>query len=142
MDTPLGRRERKIYSDANPVDKNLSIDHFFDCLRTSRRWAPKALAFDVDGIFVGTDEEERVTILVVPTTIRTIYDYYPSGHARREEHQVPEYEFEGWLLGDYPRKIWVVGALLGQGVKIDLVSLCQLELGEEFGTAFNPLIAQ
>ncbi|WP_406123745.1 hypothetical protein OHQ89_16250 [Streptomyces canus] len=85
-----------------------------------------------------------MTILVVPTAIRTVYDYYPANQERREEHALPEYEFEGWLLGDYPRKIWVIGSLLGPdvGETIKLVSLCQLEQDEEAGTAFNPLVAQ
>ncbi|OEJ61053.1 hypothetical protein BGM19_26625 [Streptomyces agglomeratus] len=134
MTTAADRRERTVASDASPqAKKTYTVDDFFDCLRGNPRWAPKILPFRVQGEFVETDEEECVTILVVPTAIRTIYDYYAEG--AREEHEAPEYEFEGWLVGDYPRKVWVIGTLLANGD----VCLYRLEPGEELGTAFSAL---
>ncbi|MGW6571388.1 hypothetical protein ACWGAN_04340 [Streptomyces sp. NPDC054945] len=109
------------------------LDDYFSCLRSNLRWAPKALEFRVRGKFVDTDQEDFVTVLVVPTSIRVAHDYYKPGV--REEHQHPEYEFEGWLLGDYPRKTWVRIEMRGTAELIEETTLYRLEPGEEMGDA-------
>lgn len=111
------------------------LDDYFNCLRSNLRWAPKALEFTVDGKFVDTEQEDSVTVLVVPTSIRIAHDYYKPGV--REEHQKPEYEFEGWLLGDYPRKTWVRIGMRGTAELIEETTLYRLEPGEEMGDAIR-----
>ncbi|KJS53495.1 hypothetical protein VM98_24905 [Streptomyces rubellomurinus subsp. indigoferus] len=129
------RQKRRICCDASDVqlpDEN-PIDALFERLKNSPRWAPQAIQMNVTGEFVGTDGEEWVTVLVVPTAVHAVYDYDPDHPLSK--HQEAEYEFEGWLLGDYREKIWVIGSLLQSG----LITLTRLEPGEEIGTEFSGL---
>ncbi|NEA65306.1 hypothetical protein [Streptomyces sp. SID12488] len=68
-----------------------------------------------------------VTIQMVPTLLRTIFV---------SEQGCAEYEFEGWLLGDYPERIWVQGQLRtgGEPGVVDEGSIRRLVAHEEIGT--------
>lgn len=133
------RLMRKIYSDASCADPErhrYSVDDIFACIKSNTRWAPKALVLSVRGEFVGTEQEDWVTILLVPTCVRAVYDRH---NPIEEYHEPPEYEFEGWLMGDrsdYPEQIWVVGSMLWD----QSIALCRLESGEETPTAPSSLL--
>lgn len=129
---------------ARPVNRQISdawavhgqaklpqIDDIFQCLRSNSRRSPKSVTYCVNGDFIGADEEEIVTVSVVPTAIRSVYNSF-DGVGISHEHKLPEYEFEGWLLGDYPQKIWTLVELRG-GDPVREATLYRLEPGEETG---------
>jgi hypothetical protein len=95
----------------------------------------------VRGEFVGTDGMETVVILVAPTAIRAVYD---NPDRPNERHEAAEYEFEGYLVGDYRDKIWVIGELSNntpdERGRIDEITVYRLEPGEEMGIYKSQII--
>ncbi|ELP65690.1 hypothetical protein ACKI1I_46130 [Streptomyces turgidiscabies] len=86
-----------------------TLADFFACIEHNHRLSPKSLAFDVQAELLGLDSQGLVRVHVVPTAIRVTHN---PAHAKPEAFfNVPEYEFEGWLSGDYPEKVWVIGWL-------------------------------
>jgi hypothetical protein len=113
---------------ANPP----SVEQFAEAMVSSRYNRPRPMELellqyrdfgaDVEGDLV-------VTILVVPTALRTTFV---------EGHDWPDFEFEGWVLGQ-PGKPWVRGALkYNERHDIRECTIYVLEPGQEMGTERTP----
>jgi len=116
-------------------DHFYTLADFFRCIESSRRWSPQSLQFETQAALLGIEDNLKVSILVVPTAIRTIFD--PAWEKPDEVFEKPEYEFEGWLLGDYPEKVWILGHLSAQsdGSLNNPATAYRLFPGEEAGTS-------
>jgi hypothetical protein len=74
-------------------------------------------------------DAEDVTIFVVPTALRIIFI---------EDIEIPDFEFEGWVLG-HAGKPWVRGVLrTGKDGEIIECGIYVLEPGQEIGTERTP----
>jgi hypothetical protein len=102
----------------------------------SRRNRPLPLALVVRGYAFGLEGEEGegsdpdVTLPVVPTALRLMFI---------EDFELPEYEFEGWVLSDDDPEVWVRGWLRtdARTGEVQEASLLVLEPGQAQGTHFN-----
>ncbi|MGW1863979.1 hypothetical protein ACWCPS_00285 [Streptomyces mauvecolor] len=139
MEKEQGRVRRPWSEVAHPDGSTqmYTLGEFFDCIRLSKRWSPKALQFIAQGRLVGLpDEEADIAILVVPTAIRAVFSPV-STSPDDATIQMPEFEFEGWLLGEYSERIWVRGELRInsiEGTEPNECTLYRLAPGEEMGT--------
>lgn len=112
------------YHPSTETDTLPSLQKIFDCIRATRAHNPATVTFHCKGEFVGSDAE-FVTIQVAPTAIRV-------GFPRGAED--PDYEIEGWLVGDYPRQMWIAGHLrIALSGEPDECTLWHIEEGKEQG---------
>jgi len=85
-------------------------------------------------------ELPTIVVQLVITNIRvvhTVAQLWADGLPDRYEY--PEYEFDAWLLGDCPEKIWIRGALRTNDTRsIQECTLYRLKPGEELGTDRTP----
>ncbi len=126
MSEPTLEQSKRICSDADDLP---TLDDILRCLRTTRRYNPATVTFTVNGSFVDTNVED-VTIQVAPTCLRTTID---------DQYEYPEYEFEGWLIGDPPYKTWVRGSLNTNDTdEIVECTLFRLRPNEEYGRYPSP----
>jgi hypothetical protein len=121
---------------SSDVDNPPSVGQIVNAMRESRYNCPKALPLEVHAVQFGwtsaqdlAREDDVLTVLVVPTTLRVTYV---------EDYEVPEYEFEGWVLGP-GEKPWVRGALrTADDGEIQECTIYTLEPGKELGTQRTP----
>ncbi|MER6284449.1 hypothetical protein [Streptomyces sviceus] len=104
------------------------LSDFFRAMSTGTEVNPESVEMTVDGNIVGLSSQESVTIRVVPTLIRVIT-------VENDEYPQYDYEFEGWLLGNYPERIHILGYFqVHEAGTIAGASVHVLRPGEETGT--------
>ncbi|WP_427923832.1 hypothetical protein [Streptomyces sp. cg40] len=109
-----------------------SLDDFYECMKSSRRSESKTLLFEACGSLTDTDEINRFPLRITPTSLRVVYSW-------DVEEDLPCYEFEGWVVGEYPEKIWVYGILYtGIEGQLEEGHIIRLLKGEEAGTTPTP----
>jgi hypothetical protein len=139
-------------SDGMVEDGDGSLDPFFDSMRLSTAYSSHPVRLLVNSWLLDesrapesyTWPEPVITIAVRVTYARVIMlkrDDSPDDY-----YEYPEFEFEGWLVGDYPRTIWIRGALRGNNDSVLFadsrsfteLTVYRLKQGEELGTAYSP----
>ncbi|MCM2417682.1 hypothetical protein [Streptomyces sp. RKAG293] len=109
-----------------------SIDDIFECMKSSRRGAPKSLMFEACGSLTALDEISRFPLRICPTNLRVVY-------SPDIDDGLPCYEFEGLVVGDYPEKIWVNGILYtGIEGQLEEGHVIRLAKSKEAGTTPTP----
>ena len=81
-----------------------TLEAFFDAMKQGTRHCPRGVEMLMEAKDVGMEDTGgEIIVQIVPTLIRSVVV---------DEYELYEYEFEGWILGDYgPDRIWVRGDL-------------------------------
>jgi hypothetical protein len=102
------------------------LAEIIECLTRTRRHQPATITFAVEVTFLGEDSPTHKLMKFVPALLRVTYV---------PDCEAPQYELEGWMVWDEPRRVWArLRLITSDSGEFSEGDIRRLAPGEELGT--------